>query len=241
MRLPPALSCLLLILGLSVSAAAPAVADAPVTLLRPRAGEVLTAGSLGIVEWSGDDGFPGPAVEEWEAFLSFDDGGYYAVRITPHLDVSLRRFTFRVPQLPTPRARILLRFGDEVREVGFEMPQRFAIALPRQQVLSFSRTTLLRGEPARPGEPGVVAWVEGSRSGEGLVTVATLPTAPVTGPTARQGIPRLMAATTPRVPQPGTEPVRWEGSAPVRTTLPASFATPSPQAPDLRLLCRQNE
>jgi hypothetical protein len=48
----------------------------------------LTAGSLAAVEW--------------EAFLSLDGGRTYPVRITPHLDLSIRRrFHFQVPAFPT--------------------------------------------------------------------------------------------------------------------------------------------
>ena len=39
--------------------------------------------------------------EEWEAFLSFDGGATYPVRITPHLDLELRRVRWQVPAIPT--------------------------------------------------------------------------------------------------------------------------------------------
>src|ERR1051326_1470417 len=42
--------------------------------------------------------------EEWEAFLSLDGGAYYAFRITPHLDVARRTFTWVVPNVDTTRA-----------------------------------------------------------------------------------------------------------------------------------------
>src|SRR6185369_15035186 len=69
----------------------------------------------------------------------------------------------------------LLRIGDERRERAFELPQRFTIALPRTSSaplptseLDLPRKVWQRGEPARPGEPGVLAWVEGTRQGGGM-------------------------------------------------------------------------
>jgi len=108
--------------------------------------------------------------EEWEAFLSFDGGHYYAVRITPHLDVARRQFTWVVPNVDTTNARILIRAGDEHRETLYESPERFAIVrdaraeLPRSVVVPAAH-----GEAARDGDPGVVAWTDGDRSGGALV------------------------------------------------------------------------
>jgi len=108
-----------------------------------------------------------PAVEEWEAFLSLDGGAHYAIRITPHLDVGLRRVLWRVPETPTRDARLLLRFGDEHQETACELPQRFAITAPPGLRLDLApaRLAFARGEPALPGQAGVVAWVEGTRGG----------------------------------------------------------------------------
>jgi hypothetical protein len=155
--------------------ALPAFAAVPVDgeiarLVSPAAGEELAAGSVAMIEWEGL-ALPEHA-EEWEAFLSLDGGRTWPVRVTPHLDVTIRRFAFRVPDLPSREARILLRFGDERREVGMETPQRFAIAPAAFLVRSLpprSRVHVLsRGEHAKDGDAGVVVWVEGSRSGEGL-------------------------------------------------------------------------
>lgn len=142
-------------------------------LLSPAAGEELAAGSFATIEWEGLD-LPERA-EEWEAFLSLDGGRTWPLRVTPHLDISIRRFSFRVPDLPSRDVRVLLRFGDEHHEeVEMEAPQRVSIApaavpaaLPRVRVLT-------RGEKAREGEEGVVVWVQGSRSGGGLREVVAL-------------------------------------------------------------------
>ncbi len=151
--------------------ASPAIADAAATgpagprLVAPAAGYVLTAGSLAAVEWEGT--VPLAGAEEWEAFLSLDGGRSHPLRITPHLDLSVRRFTFRVPAFPTQDARVLLRFGDERREIEVETPQRFAIVPGSGGAAPASRISLSRGERALPGEGGVVFWVEGARDGGG--------------------------------------------------------------------------
>src|SRR5205085_5893160 len=112
--------------------------------------------------------------EEWEAFLSLDGGHYYAFRITPHLDVERRQFTWIVPNVDTTNARILVRAGDERHETLFELPATFAIVrdaraeLPRRAVVP-----AVNGEAARDGEPGVVVWTDGDRRGGGLVEYAS--------------------------------------------------------------------
>jgi hypothetical protein len=169
-----------ILLAWAALAAVPAVAATsaaeggapPVRLLAPRAGATLAAGSTAELEWTPDARLSG--VEEWEAFLSLDGGATYPVRITPHLDQDLRRVRWQVPPIPTPDARLLLRFGDERREVFLELPERFSIAASPAAPLAIDRTFLFstlasaRGEPALPGQPGVVAWVEGSRRGGSL-------------------------------------------------------------------------
>jgi len=136
-------------------------------LVSPIAGEELAAGSFATIEWEGL-ALPEHTVE-WEAFLSLDGGRTWPLRVTPHLDISIRRFTFRVPDLPSREARVMLRFGDERREVGMEAPQRFSITLDTALSTPRNRMRVLsRGEAARKGDEGVVVWVRGSRSGGDL-------------------------------------------------------------------------
>src|SRR5436305_462183 len=150
-------------------AAAAAPASLSVRLVAPRGGETLAAGSLAEIAWEPLASFgrshPLPEIEEWEAFLSLDGGGHYTVRVTPHLDRDLRRAVWRVPAIPTRDARLLLRFGDEREETVVELPQRFAIAVQPAESSSHDlapeRLALTSGEPARPGEAGIVSWVEG--------------------------------------------------------------------------------
>lgn len=168
-------------------------------LLSPAAGDELTAGSLVTIAW--DELALPQHVNEWEAFLSVDGGETWPLRITPHLDISIRRFDFRVPDMPTRDARLLLRFGDERREVGMEAPQRFSIARGGSAASWAPRSPrLTRGERAREGNEGVVAWVEGSLEGGDLrEVVAWDPAASLHGvlPAGLLVLP-LVVPTSPR-------------------------------------------
>ena len=132
------------------------------------AGTVLRGGSFATIEWSA--AALSANAEEWEAFLSLDGGAYYAFRITPHLDIARRQFTWLVPNVDTKSARILIRTGDERRETLHELPATFEIVrdvhaeVPRRTIVSAAQ-----GEAARSGDPGVVAWTDGDRAGGGLV------------------------------------------------------------------------
>jgi hypothetical protein len=221
--------------------AAGALTPPDVELVRPAPGEVLVGGGEGVVEWTLRGAPLDPAVEEWEAFLSFNGGGFFAVRLTPHLDADRRRFAFRVPAVATEDARILLRFGDEVREVGVDVPHRFAIRLPPYPVPVERRPAPGRGEAARPGEPGVVAWVEGTRQGEGLTLVqASLP--PAAGPVVEGGAARAPTLLTPRSPDAPVLTLADERARPSASRpLAAAAGRVLPAAPILLLGCRQNE
>jgi hypothetical protein len=170
------LAVLLTALALSASAGPALASTRYARLMAPAAGEELTAGSLATVAWE-ELALP-PHTEEWEAFLSVDGGRTYPLRVTPHLDIGIRRFSFRVPDLPTREARLMLRFGDERREVGFEAPQRFAIVPGPRHWAPPPRRVLSPGEAARKGGRGVALWVEGSRDGAGLREVAAVGDSP---------------------------------------------------------------
>ena len=157
--------------GLAVStiaAAASSAAPAPVRLVAPADSGTLQAGSLAELAWEPLERFSSLAeIEEWEAFLSLDGGAHYTLRITPHLDRDLRRVLWQVPATPTDDARLLLRFGDEHLETAYELPQRFTIAAAPRSAFETApvRLALGRGEPALPGQAGVVSWIEGTRRG----------------------------------------------------------------------------
>jgi hypothetical protein len=152
-------------------------ASAPVRVAAPAEGMILAGGSLAVLEWTPLDAYDPLQAQEWEAFLSLDGGAHYPLRITPHLDSDLRRILWQVPATPTRNGRLLLRFGNERAETSFEVPVRFEISAPTVAHLKANAdvATSVRGEPARAGDPGVVAWVEGSRRGGSLRQMVALP------------------------------------------------------------------
>lgn len=226
----------ILLVGLpSVVVASPSVPADPsgpaaVRLLEPADGAVLSGGSTVTLAWE-----PGPAVDlgsvvpggadEWEAFLSLDGGATWPIRITPHLDLALRRVVFPVPSLPSNDVRLLLRVGDERGEVPIDLPGTFSISARPSALLSAAVTRYGTGEAALPGGRGVVAWVEGTRRGGDLRTAVALPLAdgwtavPVaslgdlpwageTEPPTEDLVSPLGVLATPPVPKPPAERAR---------------------------------
>jgi hypothetical protein len=140
----------------------------PLRLTSPASGATLRGGSFAELSWTADELPAG--TEEWEAFLSIDGGTYYAFRVTPHLELDLRRFTFIVPNVDTHDARILIRTGDEVTESHFEVPGSFSIRRDPHAATVVSRLAQSgHGEAAREGDPAVIAWTDGARDGSGLI------------------------------------------------------------------------
>jgi hypothetical protein len=186
-------------------------------------------------------------VEEWEAFLSVDGGATYPVRITPHLDQDLRRIRFQVPPVPTADARILLRFGDERRETAIELPGRFAIEASPVQTFLLTHQAATAGEPALPGQAGVVAWVEGSRRGGSLRQVVASERSGLQArfapPAARDEAAVLVSETdSPQSPHTaaaaGTAAATPAGD---RSALAQAGTGPAPSSDILLLTQRQNE
>jgi hypothetical protein len=196
-------------------AQAPLPESVPVRLVSPEPEATLLAGSEAELEWAPLEPLVG--IEEWEAFLSLDGGRTYPVRITPHLDQDLRRVRWQVPGLPTSDARLLLRLGDEHRETAVELPQRFSIAAAPglEQAFPLATVAPAAGEPALPGHPGVVAWVEGSRRG-GSVRQVVAPE-------------RLAVRGEISLPEGHTEPaiLTAEEEAPADPLSPAAGASPA--------------
>ncbi|MBW8874427.1 MAG: hypothetical protein JF614_05650 [Acidobacteria bacterium] len=234
---------------LAATPAAAAVRGKPalIRLEAPRAGEILTAGATAELAWAPQKPFEQlEQVEEWEAFLSFDGGATYPVRITPHLDRDLRRVRWQVPAIPTADARLLLRFGNERHETYVELPQSFAIAESAWTPSLFAGAALAvaRGEPALPGHPGVVAWVEGSRDGGSLRQVVAVP-----APSFRDSVRPSTADSEPAVlaggsTQLATPPsASGEAAPPVsrRSILASGAPSDLPSLDILLLTQRQNE
>lgn len=226
----------------------------PVRLVSPRPDAMLVAGTTAELEWAPLAPFGDLSeVEEWEAFLSLDGGTTYPVRITPHLDQDLRRIRWQVPDLPTPQAAILLRFGNEHRETPVELPVRFAIvASPvpsaAQGALALARRVRAPGEPALPGRSGVVAWIEGSRrGGSARQVVAAEPLGGLRAGFEPPPAHRLVAeAASDPLPSgaPGRLPAKDAGSelpAGRRSTLAKAGSAPSLPSNILLLIQRQNE
>lgn len=240
------------------------LAESPVALVAPRATAAWIAGSDAELAWTGLaapgapaglDGLDGlDEIEEWEAFLSVDDGRSFPIRLTPHLDLAVRRFVFRVPDLPSHEVRLLLRFGNEREERSVLLPQRFAIARNPVGGAVFSGdygTDLIAarawapGEPARTGDPGVVLWTEGRRDGSAIERREAAPAPGVAG------VPPALAAADPATlaNDDGHDSSRASGDplalAPTATIQPSPAITPPtdpPFAPDILLLIqRQNE
>jgi hypothetical protein len=250
MRRPPRGAFLLACLALASPAIAggETAAPPPVRLAAPLHGATLQAGSLAVLAWEPLASFDRLArVNEWEAFLSLDGGAHYPIRITPHLDRDLRRVLWQVPRIPTRDARLLFRFGDERQETVFELPERFAISGTAS--LSEALTASLAsapGEPARPGDAGVVAWVEGSRRGGALRQVVALD---ATGLSAGESVApaeafRLALASEGSAPNPAPplagRNARIPGLRPAAPQPPERAAWPAP-IPILLLIQRQNE
>lgn len=153
----------------SVTGAMAAAPAFEVHLIEPAEHTDLVAGSTASIAWEATHA---PAnVEEWEAFLSIDGGRTYPIRLTPHLDVGVRRFAWTVPFVPAAEASILLRFGDERDERQFAFPARIEIdgAMP----LDFFRCAILAERLSAGREEDdhgqkLVEWVEGPRDGSRL-------------------------------------------------------------------------
>lgn len=132
-------------------------------LLEPMAGASFEAGGQAELRWEpGADLASLEKVHEWEAFLSVDGGQTWAFRITSHVDLSRRQIEFRVPDVVSDDVCLLLRVGDEEVEHEQRIRGRFRIAprLARWAPPLPVQRSFTRGEAARPGELGVLSWVE---------------------------------------------------------------------------------
>lgn len=188
-------------------------------------------------------GSPGQEWREWEAFLSLDGGATFPIRLTPHLDLEVRSVRFRVPDYPTRDGRLLLRYGDETVETAFHLPHRITIEKGAAPPLP-ARIALNLGEPARPGEPGVLLWTEGDPLGGRQQTYA----AGVVSTTMR-GVSAAPARRRPQARGPRTS--RYEPARPASARVlrgddsgpePAALLPPSPSPEPIRIrIGRWNE
>ncbi|HUJ15374.1 MAG TPA: hypothetical protein VL284_16425 [Thermoanaerobaculia bacterium] len=151
----------------------------PLRIVAPADGAILRGGHFATLSWSAEQ--PPAGAEEWEAFLSLDGGRYYSVRLTPHLDIGVRRYDVLIPNADSDDARLLIRTGDERNETIIEMPQHLRIRAEADAFVDFDEGRG-HGEPARPNEPPVVVWATG-------------------GGIERDAAPASVAATTSAPPQ----------------------------------------
>jgi hypothetical protein len=100
-----------------------AAAAAPVHIVAPAGGETLTAGQVIAVRWTG---LPSE-VDEMELLLEVGKTTRLCFRLTPQLAASTRSYLWQVPNLPTPEARLRLRWGRDGVEVDGEPSEAVAI------------------------------------------------------------------------------------------------------------------
>jgi hypothetical protein len=121
MRCAPFTLATMIALALAATARPVAASDPDAAALDVPA--VVTAGQTVVLRWSG---LPADA-EELELVLSLDGGASYHVRVSPELEGREREYRWRVPDLPTRHARLLLRFGGEEGERPGARSQEFRI------------------------------------------------------------------------------------------------------------------
>ncbi|HXT22607.1 MAG TPA: hypothetical protein VN923_17785 [Thermoanaerobaculia bacterium] len=233
--------------GVLLGAAVPAFAAGDegelARLISPATDASLKAGEDVTLAWEAGSGLSAmPHAEEWEAFLSLDGGRTFLTRLTPHLELEMRRVTVRLPELPSDDARLLLRFGDESEEREQVMPGQFRIVAGDAPALTWRLPRLGRGESARPGDPGVLVWVEGSRDGEGWEECEGERAGDVWEPAFVHGAVRLRGLGP--MPSPSPKLVRAALAAidsQVVDTVPAGTPpTYGAKTPRLSVLCRRN-
>jgi hypothetical protein len=149
------------ILAAALLHALPAFAGAVLPL--PRSGERVRSPERVEVR------LPGLALpqdtREKELVLSLDGGQSYRVRITAEIGAAEKSLVFRVPNLPSTRARLALRAGDGTREVVVAESAIFVIerdpASPLETVtrigLELGTREALEGQPGEPLLPSRLA------------------------------------------------------------------------------------
>jgi len=222
----------LALVGGSLAAGPPAV-----DVVTPTPETRLGAGDTVWIEWSSAAPLAEQGFEEWEAFLSLDGGRYFGIRLTPHLNIGVRRFPVVLPGVASADARFLLKFGDERIEWEVAVPGRFQLQ-PDPLPVRWPALGGGEGEAARPGEPGVALWLDGSRSGTDLRVRRAAPEGGVRRPspgwTGGVASP-VTASAPPPAPEPQVPMRRAVRDTPVRRAS-APETAPRPFARDPRSL-----
>lgn len=235
-------------------AAAPSVAEATRALAAPAPRAALELAAPDGVAWTAGESVEIgwrqvvegalPGFEEWEVFLSVDGGRSWPVRLTPHLGRAIGRYRVTVPNLPSDDVRLLLRFGDERREIDVLDASRFRIRAGSWTGLPAAEGVFTRGEAARAGAAEVLRWEEGDRSGARVRTVESLARGGAfrAPPELLHGAPELALVTAPNSDSLLLRPAANRSPAPPGP-LPASASEDSrvrPARDALALLCRRN-
>jgi hypothetical protein len=117
--------------GCALLVVAGTAAAGPGRITAPGSGDTLTSGELVVVRW---EALPA-GVDEFELLLVVDDASGSQVRLSSQLAATRSSFLWRVPNLPGERARLLLRYGLDGREVEAEPGPPFAIRCSLEQPL----------------------------------------------------------------------------------------------------------
>lgn len=233
----------------------------PLALTEPRDGTELPAGGITRLRWSWrtdrDDLARyareriGP-IEEWEVFLSLDGGGTYPIRLTPHLDARRTEVLVEWPRIISDDARLMLRVGNERRELAVAWPRRFRLALRGGERLieRFSEFVLSegRGEAPLAGAPGVLIWREGSREPWGAARWCTAREAAIHDHDPVFGAPvdsPAVASAAPTIPTPDEaadrEPGARSSARPSGNRSACERARSARSITPFALACRRNE
>jgi len=95
-----------------VALALPASARGDGAFQVPGRGEALAPGTLAETSWTLDCSAALSEADEAELVLSLDGGRTFPIRVSEGLSVCASRWEWRVPSLPTRRARLALRTGS---------------------------------------------------------------------------------------------------------------------------------
>ena len=190
------------------------------------AGGRANAGEVVPLSWSLDPSRVAGR-DEMEIVLSLDDGATFPIRVLDRLDPSDRAVSWRVPALPTGRARLALRAGETEAPDAEEIvavSEPFTISCVRLGRLEelFAVADEWRTREALEGAP-VRSSAHGLASRESAPEVAsseaasgepeTSPAAPLAPASADSGLPNPAAAA---VPVPARPPVSLRAPVPLR-------------------------
>lgn len=135
-----------------------------ISMLLPKAGEAFSPGQKVKIVWKVD---LSPKINlswcEQEIFLSIDGGKTFPYRITPELSPSLRDYVWTVPNLPTDKAVLDIRFGSEFSQNRFEkskpQTQMMFRILPSPSNVEEISLTIPQIEKLSPGDQIPLNWI----------------------------------------------------------------------------------